>query len=156
MSNGIRISKEEIDGFFEVAKPGLKGSLSFDEFKTLYQNPAADELFRFYIQRAKKENEQNCGEGVNTSYLPYNMSRLLEHMAIKQRRDIVLERIQNDRLDPDKVEDVMKNYIKLFIISRGALDSVSNDEWSRKIQHAIIRQDHKERIACGEKIPVSE
>lgn len=127
LANGIRVSKEEVDTFFEVCKPGTKGSLSFQEFKNLQTNPAADELFRFFIMRAQKENEQNYGKGINNIYMPYNLSRLLEHMTVKQRRETVLQRIEQDRLNPDKVEDTIKNYIKLFIISRGALDSISND-----------------------------
>lgn len=156
LSSGIRVTKEEVDAFFEVCKPGAKGSLSFNEFKTLQQNPAADELFRFYIMRSQKENEQNYGKGINNIYMPCNLSRLLEHMTVKQRRETVLQRIDQDRLNPDKVEDTIKNYIKLFIISRGALDSISNDRWSRKVQLELIKHGHKERIAIGEKVTLDE
>ena len=50
----------------------------------------------------------------------------------------------------------IKNFVKLFIINQGSIDTISNDEWSRKINAAVIRSLHQERIAKGEKIGIQE
>ena len=140
------MSRKEIEYFFELCKTNSKGYLNFDEFKSLYKNQDADKLFRYFIHRARKINEDLYGKGVNMIYLPFNLSRLLEHMTIKQRRDTVIQRIDRDWMQVDKTVDTVKNFVKLFIINQGALDTISNDEWSRKINQAIIRGNHLERI----------
>ena len=56
-SNGIHMDKQDIECFFELCKTESKNYLSFEEFKILYNNPEADQLFRFYIKRAKQINE---------------------------------------------------------------------------------------------------
>ena len=82
-SNGINMSRKEIEYFFDLCKTNSKGYLNFDEFKSLYKNGDADKLFRYFIHRARKINEELYGKGVNMIYLPFNLSRLLEHMTIK-------------------------------------------------------------------------
>ena len=78
--NGIHLSKEEIEAFFDLCSNKSKGVLTFEEFKQLYNNEEADKLFRGYIKRARKEQP----EGDDPSgYLPFNLSRLLEHMTLK-------------------------------------------------------------------------
>lgn len=89
------------------------------------------------------------GKDINNLYLPCNLSRLLEHMTVTQRRETLLQRIQDDYLDPDKITDTIKNFVKLFIINMGAIDSISNDEWSRKINKELIRQRHREAKENG-------
>jgi len=140
-SVGIEMNREEIECFFDLCKTNSRGYLSFTEFKDLYTNQSAENLFRFFIKRARKVNEELFGEGVNTIYLPFNLSRLLEHMSLKQRRETVIGRIENAHLQTDKTVDTIKNFIKLFIINQGSIDSISNDEWSRKINAAILRQN---------------
>jgi hypothetical protein len=56
MSNGIELSRDEIEIFFELCKTNSRGYLSFGEFKELYQNNGADNLFRFFIKRARDMN----------------------------------------------------------------------------------------------------
>ena len=67
-----------------------------------------------------------------------------------------MQRIDNDWNDIDKTRDTVKNFLKLFIINQGALDTISNDEWSRKINQAVIRSNHMDRIKNGEKMNVNE
>ena len=155
-SNGIQMSKTEIQYFFDLCKANSKGYLSFQEFKKLYNNQDADDLFRYFIKRARQINSELHGEGVDAVYLPFNLSRLLEHMTLKQRRDTVVGRIEADWLNNDKVLETIKNFVKLFIINQGSIDTISNDEWSRKINAAIIRSEHKTRIAQGEKIRMKD
>ena len=88
-SNGIELNRNEIQAFLDLCKTNSKGYLSFGEFTDLYKNSSADELFRFFIKRARKLNSKLHGEGINCVYLPFNLSRLLEHMALKQRRETV-------------------------------------------------------------------
>ena len=85
-SNGIEMSLKEIECFFDLCKTESKGYLNFDEFRALYKNPSADQLFRYFIKRARSMNQELQGEGVKCIYLPFNLSRLLEHMSLKQRR----------------------------------------------------------------------
>ena len=88
-SNGIELNRNEIQAFLDLCKTNSKSYLSFGEFTDLYKNSSADELFRFFIKRARKLNSKLHGEGINCVYLPFNLSRLLEHMALKQRRETV-------------------------------------------------------------------
>jgi len=37
--------------------------------------------------------------------------------------------------------DSIKNFIKLFIIDTGAVETISKDEWSRKINLAIKKRE---------------
>lgn len=116
ISNGIEMSREEIEIFFELCKTNCRGYLSFGEFKDLYQNNSADSLFRFFIKRARDMNTKLHGEGMNAVYLPFNLSRLLEHMSLKQRRETVHNRIDDDKFIYGKTIDTVKNFVKLFII----------------------------------------
>ena len=81
--NGIEMNREEIEKFFELCQCQSKGYLNYDEFRNLYNNPSADQLFRYFIQRAREMNKQLQGEGIESIYLPFNLSRLLEHMSLK-------------------------------------------------------------------------
>jgi hypothetical protein len=53
---------------------------------------------------------------MNAVYLPFNLSRLLEHMSLKQRRETVLGRIDDCKFTYGKTIDTVKNFVKLFII----------------------------------------
>lgn len=61
LSNGIEMNRKEIEAFFHLCKSNSRGYLSFNEFKELYNNPSANDLFRFYIKRARKMNEELYG-----------------------------------------------------------------------------------------------
>lgn len=156
LSNGIEMTKDEIQKFFDVCKCKHKGYFSFEEFKNLYNSREADDLFRFYINRARRQSDELFGKGVNNLYLPCNLSRLLEHMTVKQRRETLLKRIQDDYLNPDRTNETIKNFIKLFIINMCAVDSISNDEWSRKINKEMVRRKHKEAKEAGINIGVKD
>jgi len=56
----------------------------------------------------------------------------------------------------DKTIETIKNFVKLFIIDQGAIDTISKDEWSRKINIALQKQNILDRKAKGEKIKVNE
>lgn len=90
-------------------------------------------------------NAKLHGEGVNAVYLPFNLSRLLEHMSLKQRRETVHSRIDDDGFVYGKTIDTVKNFVKLFIIDQGAIDTISKDEWSRKITTAIAKKELLEK-----------
>lgn len=98
LQNGVDMSRDEIECFFDLCHSTSRGYLTFGEFKDLYENPSADELFRFYIKRARKVNEELQKEGIRSVYLPFNLSRLLEHMSLKARRETVHARIEGSRL----------------------------------------------------------
>ena len=60
---------------------------------------------------------------------------------MKQRRETVHNRIQSEKFEYGKTVQTIKNFVKLFIIDQGAIDTISNDEWSRKIHAAIVRRN---------------
>jgi len=45
----------------------------------------------------------------------------------------------------DKTIETIKNFVKLFIIDQGAIDTISKDEWSRKINLALQKQNIEAR-----------
>ena len=53
IDNGVHIKKQEITQIFDLCKSESKGYLNFEEFKDLYKNPKADDLFRFFIRRSR-------------------------------------------------------------------------------------------------------
>jgi hypothetical protein len=75
--------------------------------------------------------------GSQKIFLPFSLSRFLESVAVKSRRDIVAERIESQLMDYEKMVDMVKNFVKLFMIDEGAVESITNDEWSKKIDRAI-------------------
>ena len=95
-SNGVNISKPEITSLFATCKTHSKGYFTFEEFKGFYRNKEADQLFKSYIYRARRENTELYGPGVNQIFLPFNLTRLLEHLTLQQRREILVERIRQN------------------------------------------------------------
>ena len=71
------------------------------------------------------------------------MVRLLEHMALVHRREVISDRINNAHYT--EALETVKNFIKLFIIDKGALFTLSKDECSRKISVALMKQYEKEK-----------
>ena len=56
----------------------------------------------------------------------------------------------------DKTNECVRNFVKLFIIDRGAIDTMSKDETSRKIAIALQKKELDERRRNGEKITMKE
>jgi len=56
-------------------------------------------------------------------------------MALKNRREIITKRIEEAHYT--EAVDIAKNFIKLFIIDRAALDSISKDDCSKKVNESI-------------------
>ena len=83
--------------------------MNFDEFKSLYQNPNTEQLFRQYVKRSRKDNFKQM-------YVPFNMSKFLEHMSLKQRRETVVGRLEKQYLNYNETENMCKNFVKLFLI----------------------------------------
>ena len=54
--------------------------------------------------------------------------------------------------DLDNTLDTVKNFVKLFIIDKGAIDTISRDEWARKINFCVMKKELEEKKAHGEKI----
>jgi hypothetical protein len=54
--------------------------------------------------------------------------------------------------DLDNTLDTVKNFVKLFIIDKGAIDTISRDEWARKINFCVMKKELEEKKARGEKI----
>lgn len=63
-------------------------------------------------------------------------------------------RIEDQYLKYDQTVNMIKNFVKLFIIDKGAVDTISQDEWSKKIKTAIYKRELNERMQNGEKINV--
>jgi Ca2+-binding EF-hand superfamily protein len=83
LDHAISMTKNEIREFFNLCQTHSKGylnkrHLNFEEFKDLYNNPRADELFRYFIKRSRKINAELQKKGSKQIYLPFNLSRFLE------------------------------------------------------------------------------
>lgn len=89
-NNGINMSRDEIEEFFSLCQTQSHGKMNFNEFKSLYQNPNTEQLFRKYVKRSRLENTK-CKQQV---YVPFNMSKFLEHMSLKQRRETLVGRLE--------------------------------------------------------------
>lgn len=76
-------------------------------------------------------------------------------MSLKQRRETVHGRIEGQYLQYDQTISMIKNFVKLFIIDQGAVDTLSEDEWSKKIKAAIYKRELDERMSKGEKISMA-
>jgi hypothetical protein len=87
-----------------------------EEFKKLYSNPKTDELFRMHVKRSRNANEKDKADGKDTHYVPFNMSKFLEHMSLKQRRETVVNRLEKQYLNYKETPNMCKNFIKLFVI----------------------------------------
>lgn len=61
-------------------------------------------------------------------------------------------RIEEGMKDLDKTLETVKNFVKLFIIDKGAIDTISKDEWARKISFCIMKREFEEKKARGEKL----
>jgi hypothetical protein len=127
----------ELQQFFKLCKSKSKEYLTIKEFSELYKNPKSDDLFRFFIKRSRKINAELKEKGSQKIFLPFSLSRFLESVAVKSRRDTVAERIESQLMDYEKMVDMVKNFVKLFMIDEGAVESITNDEWSKKIDRAI-------------------
>ena len=78
IDHAISMTKNEIQEFFNFCQTQSKCYLNFKEFKDLYKNPRADELFRYFIKRSRKINAELQKKGSKQIYLPFNLSRFLE------------------------------------------------------------------------------
>ena len=65
-------------------------------------------------------------------------------------------RIEEGMNDLDKTLETVKNFVKLFIIDKGAIDTISKDEWARKISFCILKWEFEEKKARGEKLDPME
>ena len=61
----------------------------------------------------------------------------------------MIKRIEENEIKTDKILDTIKNFVKLFIIDTGAVETISKDEWSRKINLAIRKREIKEKKIKG-------
>lgn len=66
-------------------------------------------------------------------------------MSLIHRREAMLQRIDENWLNHDTTLENIKNFIKLFIIDKGSIETISKDEWSKKINFAIKQQLIKEK-----------
>lgn len=62
-------------------------------------------------------------------------------MSLKLRREVIQKRILENGIKTDRILDTIKNFVKLFIMDQGALENISKDEWSRKINLAIKKRE---------------
>lgn len=68
---------------------------------------------------------------------------------MKQRRETVHARIETNRLKYDKTVETVMNFVKLFIIDQGAIETISRDEWSMKINAAKEKADFEDSKKAG-------
>jgi hypothetical protein len=69
------------------------------------------EIYRAIIDRHREKQEKIFGVGRTKTYLPYDLTKLLENFSYQGRRDHV-EDTQTDR----HPSSVSKTYVKLFLL----------------------------------------
>jgi hypothetical protein len=104
------------------------GSLDLEEFKAFTQDTKANAAFKAFAQRMRLEHEKRFGQGRVKTYLPFCISRLLEHLSFIGRREVISEAINSG--DSHHVPLInIKNFIKLFLLNQENAQScsISND-----------------------------
>ena len=80
----------------------------------------------------------------------------MEQVSFNTRRTEFIHRLEGQYLKYDETVEMMKNFVKLFVIDEGAVQSVSTDQWSKKINRALQNRDIERRKAKGEVITSSK
>lgn len=67
-------------------------------------------------------------------------------MTLKSRRETVHKRIDGIKLQEGKAYETVRNFIKLFLLDKGAIDTISRDETARKVDLILKRSKEFQRF----------
>lgn len=96
---GIEVSRHELVQLFNLVDKDCSGGLDIEEFKSFAQDPQANQLFKTLIQRMRAEHEKRFGKGRVKTYLPFCVTRLLEHLSYLGRREQICDEINSNRIE---------------------------------------------------------
>mmetsp|Transcript_18995 Transcript_18995/g.13790 ORF Transcript_18995/g.13790 Transcript_18995/m.13790 type:complete len:159 (-) Transcript_18995:760-1236(-) len=124
---GINISRLQLKHIFSIVDSDGNGIITLDEFKRFAENEQANDLFKQLIRKIREEHQRRLG-GLNMGFMPFNLSRMLDHVSHMTKRDQLLAKIDHDKDDVQKMEQTVKNFVKLFILDEGAKDSIVKEK----------------------------
>ena len=129
VKNGMIMSEDEIKTFYESCPTNECGFINFEEFKDLQRNQKIDALYRKYAIRSRQAHEKRFQQGLTNQRvnLPLSFPRFLEQVSFRSRRSEFIRRLEGQYLKKDETVDMMKNFVKLFVIDEGAVLSASTD-----------------------------
>ena len=78
---GIDITRQELVRLFNLVDRDCSGHLDLEEFKAFAQDSRSNQIFKSLIQRMRAEHEKRFGEGRVKTYLPFCITKLLEHLS---------------------------------------------------------------------------
>lgn len=110
----IQISKNELQAMFNMADRDQSGDLSFNEFKQMVNDQKIQEIYRAVIDRHRDQQEKIFGPGRTKTYLPYDLTKLLENFSYQGRRDHIED--SSDITEKEHPYSVSKTYVKLFLL----------------------------------------
>lgn len=118
---GIAITRAELVRLFNLVDRDGSGTLDLEEFKAFAQDPKSNEVFKSLIQRMRAEHEKRFGEGRVKTYLPFCITKLLEHLSYLGRREKIFEELRSQPMSTEGHSPLqtMKNFIKLFLLNQG-------------------------------------
>ena len=66
---------------FNMVDTDCSGHLDLEEFKAFAQDEKSNQIFKGLIQRMRSEHEKSFGTGRIKGYLPFCITKLLEHLS---------------------------------------------------------------------------
>ena len=134
----------ELKKLFSIADSDNSGAISITEFKKISDNSIANELFRRWIKKLRQSKYKNMQLEF---FLPFNLNRLLDHLSTMTKRDYLMDRIDKHKYDIGETQNIIKTFIKLFILDESAMESCIKEEQAKIIEASWQAVNEKERIA---------
>ena len=134
----------ELKKLFSIADSDNSGAISITEFKKISDNSIANELFRRWIKKLRQSKYKNMQLEF---FLPFNLNRLLDHLSTMTKRDYLMDRIDKHKYDIGETQNIIKTFIKLFILDESAMESCIKEEQAKIIESSLQAVNEKERIA---------
>lgn len=143
---GIELTRQELCTLFNHVDADSSGTLSLNEFKTFALDPKAQQFFKAFIMRARQKHEMRFGKGRVKGYLPFCVTRLLEHLSFLGRRESIQQNIAANTIDGDNPHNPlnqMQNFIKLFLLNEENADkSTISPEYENTILGRILSNNN--------------
>ena len=134
----------ELKKLFSIADSDNSGAISITEFKKISDNSIANELFRRWIKKLRQSKYKNMQLEF---FLPFNLNRLLDHLSTMTKRDYLMDRIDKHKYEIGETQNIIKTFIKLFILDESAMESCIKEEQAKIIESSLQAVNEKERIA---------
>lgn len=123
-----------------MADKDQSGDLSFAEFNQIPNDTKIQEIYRAIIDRHRGEQEKIFGQGRTKTYLPFDLTKLIENFAYQGRRDHV-EDSSTDR----HPSSVSKTYVKLFLLGHDH-NSTQPSHMSQEYENTILGKLNQHKV----------